>query len=110
MSGVGASMLNMHDWGKSRKPFLNSPEAEIADLTKPDVRTVADATQSGFGHHIHLAMQPTRPSLADAMRILDGLKIRPVRNSTRGRRIGGIIASRGTRHPLHYCADRNFLL
>ena len=45
----------------------------IKDLTIPDVRTAVDATQGGANRHIQLTMQPTRPSLSDAIRILGRL-------------------------------------
>ena len=53
---------------------INSRGTEIKDLERPDVRTLADAAQGGANRHIHLTMQPTRPSLEDAMRILGLLK------------------------------------
>ena len=40
----------------------------------PDVRTLADAAQGGANRHIRLDAKPTRPSLADAVRIIGGLK------------------------------------
>ena len=43
------------------------------DLKKPDVSTLVDATQGGVHQHIRLTMQPTRPSHADAARIMDCL-------------------------------------
>ena len=47
---------------------------EIKDLEEPVVRTMVGATNGSVDHHIHLATQPTRKSLSDDMRILDGLK------------------------------------
>ena len=59
--------------GKYRKVPLNSLGTESKDLTRPDVRTIVDAAQGRTGRHIRLTMQPTRPSLAGAMRIIDSL-------------------------------------
>ena len=59
---------------KYSKAPLNSPGPEIKDLARPDVRTLADATQGGVNRHIRLTIQPTRPGLADALRIFDILK------------------------------------
>ena len=39
-----------------------------------DGSTLVDAARGWANQHIHLTMQPTRPSLADAMRITDGLR------------------------------------
>ena len=39
----------------------------------PDVGTLVGETQWGPDQHIWLAMQPTRPCLSDAVRILDGI-------------------------------------
>ena len=52
---------------KYTKVLLNSPGADIKDLTKPDVRMLVDATQWGASQHIRLAMQPTGPSLVDCL-------------------------------------------
>ena len=60
---------------KYTKCLLNSLGAEIKDLTRPDVRTLCDAAHGGANRHIHLTMQPERPSLAEAVRIIGGLKI-----------------------------------
>ena len=54
--------------------LLNPLGAEIKALTRPDVRTLVDATHGGVGRHIHLAMNPDRPILPDAMSILKRLK------------------------------------
>ena len=54
--------------------LLNSLGAEIKDLAKPDVRMLVDATQGGVNQKIRLTMQPTRPSLADCLRVLDLLE------------------------------------
>ena len=64
--------------------LLNSTGAEIEDLTLSDVRTVVDATQGRANQHIHIAMQPTRPSLSDAMRILNRLND-PAKDKSDGR-------------------------
>ena len=45
----------------------------VADRAKPDVETLVDATRGGVNQHIRPATQPTRPSLADAARIMDRL-------------------------------------
>ena len=58
-------------YSKYPKVLLNSLGGEIEDLTKPDVRMLADATQGGSNQHILLTMQPARPSLADCLRALD---------------------------------------
>ena len=50
---------------------LSESLGRITDLTRPDMVTLADATQWGVDQHIHLAMQPARPSLADALRVLN---------------------------------------
>ena len=61
------------------KVLLNSPGGGwlggggIKDLAKPDGRTLVDATQGGVNRHILLTTQPTRPSLADAVGIMDRL-------------------------------------
>ena len=59
---------------KYPKVLLNSLGAEIKDLTKPDVRMLVDATQGGVNQQIRLTMQPTRPSLADCLRVLELLE------------------------------------
>ena len=46
----------------------------VEDLTKPDFPTLADATHGGVNQHIHLTMQPKRPSLSDAIPIWGRLK------------------------------------
>ena len=66
----------------ARKSFLNSLWVEMEGLAIPDVRTLVGATQGGAHQQIWIAMQPTRSSLADAIRILDGLEIRDVQNAT----------------------------
>ena len=58
---------------KYNRFLLNSLGAEIKDLTKQDVGTLVAAMQGGFDRHIRLAMQPTRPSPADAARITNRL-------------------------------------
>ena len=74
--------------GKYPKVLLNSTGAEIKDLNRPDVRTVADATQGVANQHNRLAMHPARPSLADAMRIIEGLKNPAAAKFDGGRPIG----------------------
>ena len=56
---------------KYHKVLLNSLGRAAQDLAKPDVGTLADATQGGANQKIRLTTQPTRPSLADALRVLD---------------------------------------
>ena len=68
--------------------LLNSLGAEIVDLAKPDVRTLVGATHGCVDRHIRLAMRPTRPSLADAARIMD----RP--NDPAAAKWGGVSARR----------------
>ena len=46
----------------------------VEDLEKSDVRTLADATRGSANRKIRLTMQPTRPSLAGALMILDVLE------------------------------------
>ena len=60
--------------GKYPEVLLSSLRGGIKDLTIPYVRTLVDAAQGWVGQHIHLAMQSTRPSLAGAVRITDGLR------------------------------------
>ena len=60
---------------KYHKVLLNSLGAEIKDFAKPDVGTLVDATQWGDSQKIRLTMQPTRPSLAGALRVLGILEI-----------------------------------
>ena len=55
--------------GKYHQVLLNSFGAEIKDLTRPDVRTLGDATQGWGSRNIHLTTQTTRPSLSDEMMI-----------------------------------------
>ena len=57
--------------GKYHKVLLNSSVSGIKDIDKPDVRTLAESTQGGTNQKIHLAMRPTRPGLADVLRVLD---------------------------------------
>ena len=45
----------------------------IEDRVKPDVETLVDAARGGVDQQIRPAMQPTKPSLADAARIMDRL-------------------------------------
>ena len=66
---------------KYHRVLLNSSGGlGIKDLTRPDVRTLAGATQGVDKQHIRPKMQPARPSLSDAVRITDRLKNRPMRN------------------------------
>ena len=74
--------------GKYWKVILNSLGAEIRDLTMPDVKTLFDAAQGGVNQHMRLTMLPARPSLADAMRIIDVPKY-PV-----GAKFGGWMVNR----------------
>ena len=53
--------------------LLNTLGAEIKDPARPDIRTLVDANRGGVGQHIHLTMQPTWPSRADSLRILNRL-------------------------------------
>ena len=46
----------------------------IKDLTKLDARMLVDAAQGGANQHIRLTMQPTRPILADFLRVLEILE------------------------------------
>ena len=53
---------------KHHKALLNSLGAEIEDLAKPGVGTLADAPQVRANQKIRLVMQPARPSLPGALR------------------------------------------
>ena len=55
-------------------PPLNFIWSGIEDLARPDVGTLVDAAQGGGNQHIRLTMQPVRPGIADARRILDVLE------------------------------------
>ena len=67
-SGIGA-FSRIGIWAKYPQSLLNSLWAEIKDLAKADVRTLADATQ-GRSQPTHTSStQPTRPSPADSLRI-----------------------------------------
>ena len=54
--------------------MLNSLGAEIQDRTRPYFGALVDSTEGGANQQIHLEMQPDRPSLADALRLLNSLK------------------------------------
>ena len=95
--------------GEYPKSLLNSLRREAADPENPDVSTLVGATQVGVSQNIHLAMQPTRPSLADDMRILGwpkyqagGWDIRREKGAS-----VGLAESRGKRPLLHYEERRN---
>ena len=65
----------------------------VGYLEKPDVSNLVGSTQGGANQHIHLTMQPTRTSLADAVRTLEDLKNPP------GRNFGAIKAHRSVLSP-----------
>ena len=71
---------------KFQKSLLNSLGGKYP--TKPDVSTLVGATRGGVNQHIRPTMQPTRLSLADSLRLLYHLNIRPIQNPTGGRRNG----------------------
>ena len=72
--GLVSRPFSESDLGEKYNPFLlNSSGAEIKELSRPDVITLADATQGGANRHILLTMHPTSPSLADTVRISDRL-------------------------------------
>ena len=68
MAPCAASGLN----AKYPEVALNSLGAEIKNPTRPDVSTLVGDAQGGGNRRIRLIIHTARPSLADAMRIIDG--------------------------------------
>ena len=60
-------------WAQYRRVLVNSSGADVEDLAKPDVGTMVAATQVGADQHIRPTMHPERPSLADALGVMDRL-------------------------------------